>query len=688
MAEDLLDRGIATVSLRFKNIRQPEQAPTLEMIKDKFPPLYGQNYYGTPDEQNSPLSITNAVEVPLEHITTLALKPGERGFLLWYSISSMFPLIAACASPLANLISLIGLIELWRRDKSTQLLVKDRPRMIVLNALSFACGVFGNASLLADFTGTVKYTISLAVSIFCFLAASMFLLAMVLVTNREFVGADPQYIRSEGFWFAVFTIGLYFCCCLLLAINYMGSRLKKYPPQFNLDQKQTTLMMYTICLCLWLMVGSIVMKFLIKELTYGASLYYCVVSVLTIGLGDITPKSIGARIFALIFSFIGVMLIGLIIAMIRQVVLSSRGPMFFWHILEKKRARRLKKLLANDDVITSEQAFHEMRVIREEAKIRQVNTLLISSFMVFLIYWLIGACVFHYTESTWTYFDSIYFCMLCLFTIGYGDYAPKSPLGRAFFVVWSISAVPLMTILISSAGDKLFELADVIGTIMEKAFDVQAHVQRVVRTARRTKSEDEEDLTEQTVDRFEDNEAELLEAIMEGSQDEEEDELVSPQESENIDKSIDTGIDLGKSIGTETGIDLGRSIGTVTGIDSLSTDNSGERLRVRAAQHKKSLLDLLHFLKRMKPLISDSIEEPTKKYDHTYWQESMKIIGTGRSTSSNGDDLFWIGDKSPLRLPLKEPNYIITKMFFRIEAEIKKLVEDEMVLLNELQPDN
>lgn len=677
------------MSLRFQNIRQKDQTPTLEMLKDKFPPLYGQNYYATPDEHNLPLSITNAVEVPLEHITTLALKPGERGFLIWYTISSLLPLIAACASPLANLISLIGLIELWRRDKSTQLLVKDKPRMIVLNALSFVCGLFGNASLLADFTGTVKYTISLAVSIFCFFAASMLLLAVVLVTNRGFVGSDPQYTRSEGFWFAVITIGLYFCCCLLLSINYMGSRLKKYPPQFNLDQKQTTLMMYTICLCLWLMVGSVVMKFLIQDVTYGASLYYCVVSVLTIGLGDIIPQTTGARIFALIFSFTGVMLIGLIIAMIRQVVLSSRGPMFFWHILERKRVRKLKKLLARDDVITSEQAFHEMRVIREEAKIRQVNTLLISSFTVFLIYWLMGACVFHYTESSWTYFDCIYFCMLCLFTIGYGDYAPKSPLGRAFFVVWAISAVPLMTILISSAGDKLFELADVIGTIMEKTFNVRAHVQRVVRATHRTKTEEaDEDLTEQTVDRYEDNEEELLEAIMESSQDEDGNELISSQESENIGKSIDTGMDLGKSIGTDIGGDLGKSIGTVTGMDNLSTDNSGERLRVKAAQHKKSLLDLLHFLSRMKPLISDSIQDPTKKYDHTYWQESMKIIGTERSISSNGDDLFWIGDKSPLRLPLKEPNYIITKMFLRMEAEIKKLVEDEVVLLNELLPDN
>jgi len=54
-----------------------------------------------------------------------------------------------------------------------------------------------------------------------------------------------------------------------------------------------------------------------------------------------------------------------------------------------------------------------------------------------------------------TYFQALYFCYVSLLTIGYGDLSPKSNAGRCFFVVWSLVAVPTMTILISDMGDTI-----------------------------------------------------------------------------------------------------------------------------------------------------------------------------------------------------------------------------------------
>ncbi|KAF2998870.1 Potassium channel [Curvularia kusanoi] len=45
------------------------------------------------------------------------------------------------------------------------------------------------------------------------------------------------------------------------------------------------------------------------------------------------------------------------------------------------------------------------------------------------------------------------FCYISLLTIGYGDYSPKSNPGRCFFVLWSLISVPIMTILVSNLGD-------------------------------------------------------------------------------------------------------------------------------------------------------------------------------------------------------------------------------------------
>lgn len=74
-----------------------------------------------------------------------------------------------------------------------------------------------------------------------------------------------------------------------------------------------------------------------------------------------------------------------------------------------------------------------------------------------------------------TYFQALYFCYVSLLTIGYGDLSPSSNAGKPFFIVWSLIAVPTMTILISDMGDTViasfkrgtFHLAD--WTVLPKA---------------------------------------------------------------------------------------------------------------------------------------------------------------------------------------------------------------------------
>lgn len=74
-----------------------------------------------------------------------------------------------------------------------------------------------------------------------------------------------------------------------------------------------------------------------------------------------------------------------------------------------------------------------------------------------------------------SYFQALYFCYVSLLTIGYGDLSPKSNAGKPLFIVWSLIAVPTMTILISDMGDTViasfkrgtFKLAD--WTVLPKA---------------------------------------------------------------------------------------------------------------------------------------------------------------------------------------------------------------------------
>ncbi|PWN23534.1 hypothetical protein BCV69DRAFT_279462 [Microstroma glucosiphilum] len=74
------------------------------------------------------------------------------------------------------------------------------------------------------------------------------------------------------------------------------------------------------------------------------------------------------------------------------------------------------------------------------------------SLLLFIAFWLLGALVFHFTEG-WSFFTAFYFCFVLFTTIGFGDYTPKSGGGRAFFIIWSLMGVAVLTILISVFTD-------------------------------------------------------------------------------------------------------------------------------------------------------------------------------------------------------------------------------------------
>jgi potassium channel subfamily K len=96
--------------------------------------------------------------------------------------------------------------------------------------------------------------------------------------------------------------------------------------------------------------------------------------------------------------------------------------------------------------------FDAMRAIQYDTmRFRRWNDLFIS-IIAFAIVWTGGAVVFWRLEEI-SYFDGLYFCFCSLLTIGYGDVTPQSNAGRPFFVMWSLIAIPTMTMLISQMSD-------------------------------------------------------------------------------------------------------------------------------------------------------------------------------------------------------------------------------------------
>lgn len=65
-----------------------------------------------------------------------------------------------------------------------------------------------------------------------------------------------------------------------------------------------------------------------------------------------------------------------------------------------------------------------------------------------LLYWagtvlLIGTFVYHWLEG-WSYLDSLYFCVISLATIGYGDLTPTTPEAKLFTIVYIINGIGIL----------------------------------------------------------------------------------------------------------------------------------------------------------------------------------------------------------------------------------------------------
>ncbi|KAK4159770.1 hypothetical protein QBC43DRAFT_246780 [Cladorrhinum sp. PSN259] len=150
---------------------------------------------------------------------------------------------------------------------------------------------------------------------------------------------------------------------------------------------------------------------------------------------------------------------------------------------ERTKKRRQKLLLLERE----KDRFEAVRQIQKEMKRWKQSWAAGTAILSFLLLWLVGALVFMFTEariSDLRYFDCLYFCFVALLTIGYGDLAPKSNLGKPFFVVWSIVAVPIVTVLvqamsktvISAVNRGTFTLADL--TVMPKKGAFKNFLQR------------------------------------------------------------------------------------------------------------------------------------------------------------------------------------------------------------------
>jgi hypothetical protein len=89
---------------------------------------------------------------------------------------------------------------------------------------------------------------------------------------------------------------------------------------------------------------------------------------------------------------------------------------------------------------------NQQKLAKEEARqiLRQFRILFAVTTGVILI-----GCIFYTNIEGWRWLDALYFSVISLATVGYGDFTPKTDAGKIFTMVYLIIGIAIFASLIN-----------------------------------------------------------------------------------------------------------------------------------------------------------------------------------------------------------------------------------------------
>lgn len=347
-------------------------------------------------------------------------------------------------------------------------------RVIVINAVSLAAAIISNLSLLMNMARRLSFAVAQPITIIGWYISSILLICILAVMSSHMkFPVNANRTLTQAYYYGAIAAALYFFIASLLIVTVYGAYKGHYSKEFKLTMSQRTLMLQTISFMVYLLGGAAVYA-RIEKWRFLDAVYWADITLLTIGIGDFTPKTHLGRGLLFPYAVGGIINIGLVIGSIRALMLQKGKKKLTDRITEKTRRALVNRiftlnkcslhLIGRNDYCHEmsesdrrKQEFLAMRKVRKIAAAEHKWLLLFISLGAWSMLWLLGAVAFWQSERYrgWTYFQALYFSYTSLFTIGYGDLRPVGTWAKPFFVFWSLLAIPTVTIVISNVGDTI-----------------------------------------------------------------------------------------------------------------------------------------------------------------------------------------------------------------------------------------
>lgn len=182
------------------------------------------------------------------------------------------------------------------------------------------------------------------------------MIAITVSVEKHVPPHRPDQTYSQGFWHAIIAAVLYLISSMILMINMLGYFLGHYPQHFELNDEQRNLILQTMVFFVWLAGGAGVFA-KVSGQQYVDMLYFCDVTILTIGFGDFHPINDTGRGLVFPFSVGGIIILGLLVSSIHRFARDmSRDNIVKTHV-EKRRVQTIERSVSSSFELRRQQDY-------------------------------------------------------------------------------------------------------------------------------------------------------------------------------------------------------------------------------------------------------------------------------------------------------------------------------------------
>mmetsp|Transcript_447 Transcript_447/g.981 ORF Transcript_447/g.981 Transcript_447/m.981 type:complete len:344 (+) Transcript_447:84-1115(+) len=203
------------------------------------------------------------------------------------------------------------------------------------------------------------------------------------------------------------------------------------------------------CLVSYFVFGWIAYCAVFENWTFTNATYFLMVTLTTVGYGDIYPSTQASRLFTMFFVLFGISIVAVALVEVANYFIEKREA-----LVKKTQADVIKKASAEGTQPGEGDAKDAKETPYAKFKSFLAAHPIVDVVLNLSLYSLIAGGIFVGIEG-WNLVDSIYFTIITGTTVGYGDISPQTPVGRWFAVFFLPFAVIFVSTQLSSLANIL-----------------------------------------------------------------------------------------------------------------------------------------------------------------------------------------------------------------------------------------